>query len=69
MTFHLTFSSFWVAELGKELHTRLAMCSHCICLFVILVISRFGFLLLLLPFTSLLQLVEVYASFEGGFGF
>ena len=51
MTFHLmvvhnTFSSVWVAEwlpFGKELPTRLAMCSHCICLFVILVISRFGF--------------------------
>ena len=41
------FSSIWVAEwspIGKELLTRLTICSFCIVsLFVILVISRFGF--------------------------
>ena len=51
MTFHHTcvhiiLSSIWVAEwqpFGKELLTRLTICSLCFLLFVILVISRFGF--------------------------
>ena len=51
MTFHLMFvhntlSSVRVAEwppFGKELPTRLAMCSHCILSICNLVISRFGF--------------------------
>ena len=33
MCVHIIFSSFWVAErlsFGKELHTRLTMCSLCI---------------------------------------
>ena len=44
---HNTFSSVWVAEwspFGKELPTRLAVCSHCILSVCILVfLSRFGF--------------------------
>ena len=46
MFVHKTFSSGWVAEwppYGKELPTRLAVCSHCILSIVILVISRCGF--------------------------
>ena len=51
VTFHLmfvhnTFSSVYVVEWPlflKELPIRLAVYSHFICLFVILVISRFGF--------------------------
>ena len=40
MFLHYTFSSVWVAEwppFGKELPPRLAVCSHCILSFVILV--------------------------------
>ena len=52
MTFHLMFvhiiySSVWVAEwppFGKELSTRMTICSHCILTICILVISWFGFL-------------------------
>ena len=46
MFVHSNFSSVWVIEwppFEKELPTQLAVCSHCIWLFVILVISRFGF--------------------------
>ena len=46
MCVHIILSSVWVAEwppFGKELLTRLTICSLCILLFVILVISRFGF--------------------------
>ena len=44
---HNTFSSVWVAEFEKDLPTRLALCVFslyfCIHVFVILVISLFGF--------------------------
>ena len=46
MCVHINFSSGWVSEwppFGKELLTRLTICSLCIWLFVILGISRFGF--------------------------
>ena len=46
MCVHIIFSSVWVSgcpSFGKELLTRLAICSPCILTFVILVISRFGF--------------------------
>ena len=46
MLVHYTFIWVWVAEwppFGKLLLIRLAFCPHCICLFVILVISHFGF--------------------------
>ena len=43
---HIIFSSVWVDEwppFGKELLTRLTICSLCILTILILVISRFGF--------------------------
>ena len=47
MFVHYTFNLVWVAEwppFGKQLPARLAICSHCIFLFVIfLFISHFGF--------------------------
>ena len=46
MTFRNKISSIWVAEwlpFGKELPTRLAVCSQCILSIVILLISRFSF--------------------------
>ena len=50
MFVHNTFSSVWVAEwppFGKELPTRLAVCSHCVLSkFPVLVLTAgFGFLL------------------------
>ena len=46
MFVHIIFSSVSVAEwppFGKELPTRLTICYLVFCLFVILVICRFGF--------------------------
>ena len=46
MFFHNNFSSVWVGDwppFEKELLTRLSLCSLCILIFVILVISHFGF--------------------------
>ena len=47
MFVHYAFSSVWLAEwlpFGKKLPARLAICSHCICLFVIFIYFPFWFL-------------------------